>query len=56
VGVYLLSTHISPGARRARRPPYSALTSERLGKLDIAPMRPWREALAHYLEAKGLVR
>lgn len=40
---------------KARRPPYSAMTSERLEDLGIAPMRPWREALAHYLHAKGLV-
>ena len=43
------------GERRARRPPYSALESERLTGLGIAPMRPWREALEHYLHAKGLV-
>jgi dTDP-4-dehydrorhamnose reductase len=40
--------------RRARRPPYSALSSERLATADVAPLRPWREALAHYLRAKGL--
>ena len=41
--------------RRARRPPYSALASERLAATGVAPLRPWREALAHYLHAKGLV-
>ena len=44
-----------PGERRARRPPYSALTSERLSGVGILPLRPWREALEHYLNAKGLV-
>jgi dTDP-4-dehydrorhamnose reductase len=43
------------GERRARRPPYSALASERLSEMGVAPMRPWREALEHYLHAKGLV-
>ena len=36
----------------ARRPPYSALASERLGALGLHA-RPWREALADYLRAKG---
>jgi dTDP-4-dehydrorhamnose reductase len=40
--------------RRARRPPYSALTSERLAATGVPPLRPWREALADYLRAKGL--
>ena len=40
--------------RRARRPPYSALTSERLAAAGVPPMRPWREALADYLRAKGI--
>ncbi len=40
--------------RRARRPPYTALTSERLAAAGVPPLRPWREALAHYLRAKGL--
>lgn len=43
------------GERRARRPPYSALESERLAETGVPPMRPWREALVHYLNAKGLV-
>jgi dTDP-4-dehydrorhamnose reductase len=38
--------------RRAHRPPYSALASERLASLDLRT-RPWREALADYLRAKG---
>lgn len=37
---------------RARRPSYSALTSERLASLDLRA-RPWREALADYLRSKG---
>jgi len=36
----------------ARRPPYSALASERLLPLGLRT-RPWREALADYLRAKG---
>lgn len=40
---------------KARRPPYSAMSSERLEAAGVTPMRPWREALAHYLHAKGLV-
>jgi dTDP-4-dehydrorhamnose reductase len=40
--------------RRARRPPYSALTSERLATTGVPPLRPWREALGDYLRAKGL--
>lgn len=46
-------TMVAPG--KARRPPYSAMTSERLADFGVTPMRPWREALAHYLHAKGLV-
>jgi dTDP-4-dehydrorhamnose reductase len=46
-------TVTAPG--KARRPPYSAMTSERLAEFGVKPMRPWREALAHYLHAKGLV-
>ena len=40
--------------RRAYRPPYSAMTSERLAATGVPPLRPWREALADYLHAKGL--
>jgi dTDP-4-dehydrorhamnose reductase len=42
--------------RRAHRPPYSALTSERIAATGVAPLRPWREALADYLVAKGISR
>lgn len=45
------STHLP---RKARRPPYSALTSERLAATGVPPLRPWREALGDYLRAKGL--
>jgi dTDP-4-dehydrorhamnose reductase len=37
---------------RARRPAYSVLASERLGSLGVRA-RPWRDALADYLRAKG---
>ena len=55
VAVNLEPTATIPGERRARRPPYSALASERLAATGVAPLRPWREALEHYLHAKGLV-
>ncbi len=55
VAVNMEPTETVTGERRARRPPYSALASERLEQAGVAPMRPWREALAHYLHAKGLV-
>lgn len=45
----------SHSGRRARRPPYSALASERLAATGVAPLRPWREALGSYLAAKGLI-
>jgi len=38
--------------RTARRPAYSALASERLKTLGLRA-RPWRDALADYLRAKG---
>jgi dTDP-4-dehydrorhamnose reductase len=41
--------------RRARRPSYSALTTARLGEVGLSPLRPWKEALSDYLQAKGLV-
>jgi dTDP-4-dehydrorhamnose reductase len=39
----------------ARRPAYSALTSEKLGKLGLSA-RPWRDGLRDYLKAKGHVK
>jgi len=43
------------GERRAKRPAYSALASERLAEAGVPPLRPWRDALEDYLNAKGLV-
>jgi dTDP-4-dehydrorhamnose reductase len=43
------------GERRARRPSYSALASERLDQAGVPRLRPWRDALEHYLHAKGLI-
>lgn len=37
----------------AMRPPYSVLANARLDQLSIARPRPWRDALADYLIAKG---
>jgi dTDP-4-dehydrorhamnose reductase len=42
--------------QRARRPSYSALTSARLEKLGLEPMRSWRDALSDYLRAKGMIQ
>jgi dTDP-4-dehydrorhamnose reductase len=53
--VNLEPTTTVTGDRRAKRPAYSALASERLQELGVEPLRPWREALAHYLHAKGLI-
>jgi dTDP-4-dehydrorhamnose reductase len=41
--------------RRAHRPAYSALASHRLTEVGLQPMRPWREALKAYLQAKGVI-
>jgi dTDP-4-dehydrorhamnose reductase len=41
--------------QRARRPPYSALTSTRLEAVGVEPLRPWRDALRDYLESKGVI-
>jgi hypothetical protein len=37
----------------ARRPPNSVLANTRAAALGLAPLRPWPEALAAYLRAKG---
>jgi dTDP-4-dehydrorhamnose reductase len=37
----------------ANRPAYSVLANARLKALGIPQPRPWREALAEYLRAKG---
>ena len=55
IAVNLEPSQTVTGTGKARRPPYSAMTSERLEAAGVKPMRPWREALAHYLHAKGLV-
>jgi dTDP-4-dehydrorhamnose reductase len=55
IAVNMEPTLTIPGERRARRPPYSAMTSERLESVGVAPLRPWREALEHYLRAKSLI-
>jgi dTDP-4-dehydrorhamnose reductase len=43
------------GERRAKRPSYSALASERLTDAGVQQLRPWRDALEQYLHAKGLI-
>jgi dTDP-4-dehydrorhamnose reductase len=55
IAVNLEPTQTVTARGKARRPPYSAMMSERLEAAGVRPMRPWREALAHYLHAKGLV-
>jgi dTDP-4-dehydrorhamnose reductase len=55
-----IDVEIEPAAtvqqpRKAVRPAYSAMESVRLGEFGLGPLRPWREALEHYLEAKGIV-
>jgi dTDP-4-dehydrorhamnose reductase len=55
VAANLEPTETVTNERRARRPAYSAMTSERLAETGVPPLRSWREALAHYLDAKGLI-
>jgi dTDP-4-dehydrorhamnose reductase len=55
IAVNLEPTATVTGERRARRPSYSALASERLTEAGVPQLRPWRDALEHYLHAKGLV-
>lgn len=56
-GVEVEMEPISTGQtqRRARRPSYSALSTTRLEAMGVKPMRPWKEALRDYLQAKGAV-
>ncbi len=42
-------------SQRARRPPYSALTTTRLEAVGLKPLRPWKEALNDYLQTKGVI-
>ena len=55
IAVNLEPTVTVTGERRARRPSYSALASERLTESGVPLLRPWRDALEHYLHAKGLI-
>ena len=55
IAVNMEPTKTVTGERRAKRPSYSALASERLVEAGVPPLRPWRAALEHYLNAKGLV-
>ena len=48
IAVNMEPTTTITGERRARRPSYSALVSERLTEFDVPPLRPWRDALEHY--------
>lgn len=38
---------------KALRPAYSVLANDRARELGLGPLRPWQEALRHYLQAKG---
>jgi dTDP-4-dehydrorhamnose reductase len=42
----------STGRDEVRRPPSSILADTRTGRLGLAPARPWREAVAAYLEGR----
>jgi dTDP-4-dehydrorhamnose reductase len=55
IAVNLEPTTTVIGERRAKRPSYSALASERLDGAGVPRLRPWRDALEHYLNAKGLI-
>jgi dTDP-4-dehydrorhamnose reductase len=55
VEVEMEPIYTSQTERRARRPSYSALDTARLGDVGLSPLRPWKEALSDYLQAKGMV-
>lgn len=38
---------------KALRPAYSVLANDRARDLGLEPLRPWQEALRHYLQSKG---
>jgi dTDP-4-dehydrorhamnose reductase len=40
------------GRQPVRRPSYSVLLDTKSQRLGLPPMRPWREALASYLEER----
>ncbi len=50
----LRPTTLEALAPRARRPRYSALASQRLPAIGLTPLRPWPDALAAYLSARGV--
>jgi dTDP-4-dehydrorhamnose reductase len=41
---------------KIRRPPFSALASEKWPRLKVAPLRVWQEALKAYLIEKGHIK
>ena len=51
----LRTTTLAELAPKARRPHYSALTSQRLSALGVKPLRPWQEALAAYITDRAAV-
>ncbi len=52
VEVHPVTSDHFPG--KARRPRFSALESSRLGELGLCPLRPWQEALRHYLSGQDV--
>ena len=49
---HLKPTKTDPNYGKAKRPPFSALTSTKLSKYDLEP-RDWKKALRAYLIEKG---
>ena len=52
IGASIVPINTAQAGRRAPRPPYSAMTSVRLLKGGLLPLRPWQRALKAYLELK----